>query len=179
MSCETDLSFRLPTPEESDPDRIPPWSARGCTQTLTLLTHHDVRRTVNGDLVDISSPFHRKYISTISCRDKTPLAFDGVWIGTALWVNCIQCLTTPFAAGVQQVALARKPVKSSLTIETIGGEKIRPHSLKEKTVFFEKPLENQGFITYQPQLLMRLTDSHLETDEWGMVVGWKMQLEEV
>lgn len=177
MSFETDLHFRRA--EEDDSSRIPSWSARGCTQTLTLLAHTELRRTVNGELIDVSSPFHRKYISTVACQDKAPLAFDGIWIGSALWVDCIQCLMTPFASGEQQITLARKPVKNSVTVEEAQGEKINFESVSEKIVSLEKPAKKSGFITYQPQLLMRLTDYQLETDEWGMVVGWKMALEEV
>ena len=36
-----------------------------------------------------------------------------------------------------------------------------------------------GFLTYRPFLTMLVKDYYLETDEWGLTVGWRLELEEV
>jgi len=35
-----------------------------------------------------------------------------------------------------------------------------------------------GHISYRPWLIMRVKNYHLEADEWGLTVGWILELEE-
>ena len=63
---------------------MPPYSARGLTQTLEPIEASvQLRRTVNGALADLSYEPFRKYKSTISCQDQEPPAVDGrvAWAG--------------------------------------------------------------------------------------------------
>jgi hypothetical protein len=46
-----------------------------------------LRRTINGELHDLSLPQFRKYRSTISCTDKSIPAIDGVFPGTEVTVR--------------------------------------------------------------------------------------------
>jgi hypothetical protein len=51
-----------------DGQGLPPYAARGITQTLDPINQAaNLRRTVNGDLKDISFSSFRKYKSTLSC----------------------------------------------------------------------------------------------------------------
>jgi hypothetical protein len=59
---------------------VPPYSARGLTQTLEPIdAAAQLRRTVNGALRDFGYTPFRKYRSTISCADQEPPAVYGVW----------------------------------------------------------------------------------------------------
>ena len=72
------------------PIGIPPYSARGVSQTLQQISGAgQMRRTVNGTLVDLSATQFRKYQSTITCRDMDHPALSGVWPGRVLTVDCI------------------------------------------------------------------------------------------
>ena len=54
---------------------VPPYSARGASQTLEpIQASQQLRRTINGELIDISRAEFRKYRSTISCVDQQPPA---------------------------------------------------------------------------------------------------------
>ena len=54
---------------------VPPYSARGASQTLEpIASSQQLRRTINGELIDISRAEFRKYRSTISCVDQQPPA---------------------------------------------------------------------------------------------------------
>ena len=54
---------------------VPPYSARGASQTLEpIQASQQLRRTINGELIDISRAEFRKYRSTISCADQLPPA---------------------------------------------------------------------------------------------------------
>lgn len=154
---------------------LAPLSLRGCTQTLTPLGQDVLRRTINGVLVCVSSPGHRKFQSTISCKDKAPPAFDGLWKGTPLKVGCIQSMTQPVPQGTQQVRLEREAVACYLY--EISGKvwEIKKEDERVMTIPSQFP---GGFLTYRPFLTMLVKDYHLETDEWGLTVGWKLELEE-
>jgi hypothetical protein len=68
----------------------PPYSIRGLTQSLEPIdAASSYRRTVNGNLRDLSLPQFRKYKSTISCDDLDAPAFDALPIGAVVTVDCV------------------------------------------------------------------------------------------
>jgi hypothetical protein len=130
---------------------VPPYSARGATQTLEPIDQSSqTRRTINGSLVDLSRSEFRKYKSTISCSDQQPPAVDGVWPGQEVTVDCIAelCFLTS-SAGPQRTAVT-------------GSERV-----------------DGSFTFYRPRLTMRVISFSQNTDDYGAVVSWSMQLEEV
>ena len=59
-----------------------PYAARGLTQTLNPIEQaKDLRRTINGELIDFSVEQFRKYASVISGNDQMPPGVAGVWPG--------------------------------------------------------------------------------------------------
>ena len=130
---------------------VPPYSARGASQTLEpIASSQQLRRTINGELIDISRAEFRKYRSTISCVDQQPPAIDGVWPGRVLTVGCI----------------------SELSYLTAGGAPARPLG--------SGSARTEGDYTfYRPSLTMRVAAFSQDTDEYGAVVSWSLQLEEV
>lgn len=107
-------------------------------------------RTVNGDLDDLSLEQFRKYQSTISCTDQVAPAFDGVWAGQIVIVNCI----------------------AELCYKTVGGSPQRP------VVPGSSRIEGD-FTYYRPQLTMRVMSFEQSSDEWRASVTWNMALEEI
>ena len=130
---------------------VPPYSARDASQTLEPIgSSQQLRRTINGELIDISRAEFRKYRSTISCVDQQPPAIDGVWPGQVLTVGCI----------------------SELSYLTAGGAPARPLG--------SGSARTEGDYTfYRPSLTMRVAAFSQDTDEYGAVVSWSLQLEEV
>lgn len=130
---------------------IAPFSARGLTQTLEPIdASTQLKRTVNGALVDLSYEPFRKYKSTISCQDQEPPAIDGIWPGLEVEVGCVAELS--FATGGS--GPARPAVDASS--RTDG-----------------------AFTFYRPILTMRVTGFSVSRDEYGAAVSWQLQLEEV
>jgi hypothetical protein len=130
---------------------VPPYSARGASQSLEPIGQaQQLRRTINASLIDVSRPEFRKYRSTISCSDQQPPAVDGVWPGQIVTVDCIAELSYP----------------------TSGGNPAR-------TVVPGSSRTEGDFTFYRPRLTMRVLNFSHETDEFGAVVSWSMQLEEV
>ena len=129
---------------------IPPYSARGLEQTLAPIESAGFfARTVDGTLVDLSATQFRKYRSTITGSDQQPPAYDGVWGGQIVSVDCI----------------------AELAYETATG------GSPEKTVVSSR--EEGDWTFYRPRLSMMVIDFRTITDEYGARVGWELDLEEV
>jgi hypothetical protein len=128
-----------------------PYAARGLTQTLNPIQQaKDLRRTINGELVDFSVEQFRKYASVISGNDQMPPGVAGVWPGQLLQVECI----------------------AELYFLTLGGSAERPIS--------EGSLRVEGPYTYfRPLLDMRIVDFNQTFDEWDAQVSWSLTLEEI
>jgi len=127
-----------------------PYSLRGLTQSLTLIeASQQMRRTVNGSLIDISAPQFRKYRSTITCADQLPPAFDPVYPGQSVTVDCVSEL-------------------SYLT----GGSPSR-------TVVPASSRVDGAYTFYRPRLTMRVVGFGYDTDEYGATVSWTLELEEI
>ena len=85
----------------STPLGIPFYSARGLKQTLTPIqaAGANIQRDINGSLVDIDagSTSFQKYASHIECGDndtRSSLAFDAIWPGQLVTVDCVAELIT-------------------------------------------------------------------------------------
>lgn len=139
---------------------IPPYSARGITQTFQpIAASVSMRRTVNGALKDISDPLFQKYATTISCSDMDSPAIDGVWPGLQVSVDWVAELAVEgefeeTSEGVSEGSLGRTPVPGSVRVA-------------------------DGFTFYRPRMTMLITSHNVNRDEWGAVTGWSMALEEV
>lgn len=125
------------------------YSARGITQTLNLLPGNQ-RRTINGELVDLTPERFRKYISTITCKDQTIPALDGAYNGQTVTVDCALELSYPTSGG----AATRAVVPGSS--RTAG------------TSTF-----------YRPRLTMIVTNIQTDLAEWDGDISWQIDLAEV
>lgn len=130
---------------------LPPYSIRGVTQTLQpIAAAGSLRRTINGVLTDLSQSQFRKYASSLSCSDVDPPAFDGIWQGQTVVVDCVVELCYPTSsAGPSRTVVP-------------GSER-----------------EADGFTFYRPRLTMKVVSLNVSKDEWGAVNGWQLDLEEV
>lgn len=131
---------------------VPPYSARGLTQTLTPIAGAlSQRRSVNGELIDLSVAQLRKYQSTISCTDQNPPSFAYAWPGLEVEVDCVTELCYPAT-----------PSPSPLPRPVVSGSE----------------REEDGFVFFRPRLTMLVTGFSTSTDEYGHLIQWQLQLEE-
>jgi hypothetical protein len=130
---------------------IAPFSARGLTQTLDHIDAASVlARSVNGDLLDFSPPQMRKFKSTITCEDVDGPALDDVWPGDVLTVDCA----------------------AELGFKTGVGSATRP-------IVPDSSRASGGYTYYRPQLIMMVISYTTSRDEYGRLVSWTLDLEEV
>lgn len=149
---------------------FPPFSARGCIQTLTPLEGGDLKRTINGELIYSGSPRHQKYHSVITCQDKTAVSLEGLWRGSVVDVHCIQRFWQLGEA--EEITLSKDPVEGSIMVH--GGDLLETRGRSLKI--------NGGkgvYVSYRPKLTMSVLKFSLLTDEWGMACGWSLDLEEI
>jgi hypothetical protein len=139
---------------------VPPYSARGLRMSLQpISSSQNLRRTVNGGLVDLSESAFRKYAATITGSDIDPPAIESVWPGLSVTVHSIVELSCeaptemPTEEEATDLGLEREPVPGSIR-------------------------EADGFIFYRPVLHMRVVGFEVNRDEWGNTHSWTMQLEE-
>lgn len=133
-------------------DNLPPYSVRGITQTLEPIdAAKNLRRTVNGSLIDLSATQFKKYKSTITCTDVQSPAFDAVEVGDVLTVDCVAEL-------------------SYLTANS-------PPSGPSRAVVATRTEGDYTF--YRPRLTMLVTNKQQSTDEYGAAVSWTLELEEL
>ena len=128
-----------------------PYAARGLTQTLNPIEQaKDLRRTINGELIDFSVEQFRKYASVISGHDQMPLGVAGIWPGRDIQVECI----------------------AELYYVTAGGSAGRP-------VVVGSERTEGSYTYYRPMLSMRVVDFNQSFDEWNAQVSWSLTLEEI
>lgn len=130
---------------------VPPYSARGVEQTLAPIDESDdLRRAIDGTLMDLSYAPFRKFKTTLSCDDMDPPAVSGKWPGQVVTVECVSEL----AAAEYDMNFDRPAVEGSIR-------------------------QSGGFYFYRPILEMMVVKFQIKTDEYGAAVGWSMDLEEV
>lgn len=130
---------------------VSPYSARGLTQTLEVISGAgNNRRSINGALKDLSQSQFRKFSSTIQCTDQSAPALDGIWPGVQLTVDCV----------------------SELSFKTVGG-------VQTRTAVPGSSRVEGAFTIYRPRLTMRVVTFSTNTDEWPADIQWSLQLEEI
>src|SRR6516225_8659368 len=65
------------------------YAVRGLTQTLKQIGDpSNIRRTVDGRLVNLTPPWFHQFASTVTCKDVYAPCLDGAWRGVICEVEC-------------------------------------------------------------------------------------------
>lgn len=141
----------------ADTPQLPIYSLRGVTQTLGIIVGSKeneqalgtvIRRSINGQLIDLTAPQFRKYGSEITFGDVAMPAIDGAWLGTICEVQCAVELGYPEGGHAQ-----RPEVSGSSRNEA-------------------------GFTFYRPILIMMVYGFTSSFDEWGAEYRSGLRLQE-
>jgi len=146
-------SFDIRLPGTAAPG-MPLYASRGMHGTLRPIDmaqgSDKLRRTVNGTLVDVSAYQMRKYQLDASGEDQEPPAFDGLWPGMEVEVDC-------------HVELAYLTAGGSPSRDVVPGS---AHV-------------SGSYTLYSPRFAMRITEYQTERDEWGGAYTYSITLEEI
>ena len=155
---------------------IPIGSGRGITQTIALVDNGDLRRTVNGTLIDLTRDQNQKYTSNISASDQKTPSLAGIWKGMELVVSCIATIRQLVNPASLTATLIRDYATGSVFGRDINGAKITPTSVVGLLATFPS---NVVMVEFYPKLTMLVSDISLNTDEYESSQSWDIDLEEV
>lgn len=130
---------------------VPPYSARGLTQTFQPIENSGhLERSVNGPFIDFSNPAFKKYASKITCTDQDAPALSGIWIGALVTVQCV----FEFSFLTANPSAQERPAVPGST-RTEG-----------------------DFTFYRPQLEMVVMNFNASGEEYEALIRWELDLEE-
>lgn len=157
---------------------FPAGSARGITQTFSPIDNGDVRRTVNGTLIDLTREQNRKFESQIRLQDMATPTLAGIWKGRIL--NPVEFIV-PFREAVSPASDTHTIIRPPVTGTVFGyddatGDKVFPSSVVGQIVTFDDPV---NFIQYRPSLIMMVVALTVDGDEYQAEEGYTIDLEEV
>lgn len=144
---------------------IPPYSARGMSETLTPIQQsQQIVRTVNGNLLNLSDEQFQKYSITISGEDQQSPALDNAWPGHLLTIDCISELCVE---GTVEEPTEDPTESATEPVAGLGRHHV-PGSIRHES----------GFTFYRPRLECMLMSFSVERDEWGAAISWSLIAEE-
>jgi len=158
---------------------IPLGAGREITQTLQPISNGDIRRTVNGDLIDLTRIENRKFESSISTTDQASPTLAGIWKGTQLIVECISPLYELVDPILATHTIIRNPVISSIQGYDAANTKvvlISATGIGNRDLLFVSPV---SFIMFRPILTMLVLGIQFNRDEYAAEEGWTIDMEEV
>lgn len=136
---------------------LPPYASRGIKETLAPIGG-DMRRTINGGLVNVMADQMKKYKVSLSASDVDPPALENVWPGA---VVIVECITELCMLGDTEGQLPETSAEFTRDIV--------PGSLRYA----------DGFSFYRPRLTCLLSSFTVDKDEYAAKVSWQLELEEV
>lgn len=172
---------------------VVPLSGRGITERLSPIGNGELRRTVNGTLVDTTLTGHRKFQVSLSGGDVQPAALSGVWRGQTTTVQCVSELAKVFtltAGAASNVSLARKPVTGSgRALFKLSETEVIPTtnvSFSEVTGGWVASVDfgvtgyaGSASLMYRPEIDCMVDSWNSDTDEYAAAPGWTLELLEV
>ena len=157
---------------------FPPLSARGCEQILKPIKLGQMQRTINGELIHLGSQA-LKYQSVIKAKDRTVLALNGLCPGVVVKVGCVQPLWERIENTGNAYHLMRDAVVSSIAVIDSEQNAV-DFSTEGNTIYIEDETKGlEVFVTYRPELTMRVLDFLIKTNEWTFESSWELSLEEI
>lgn len=155
---------------------IPLGAGRAITQTLEPIDNGDLRRTVNGTLKDLTREENRKFASTISTSDWSSPAFEGLWKGMTLTVQCITEMRQNVFPVSEDITLVRPAVEGTVYGVTEDGVRLAPALETPTYAEFDDPVR---YVVFRPELEFMVTSISRSRDEYAVEESWQIGLEEV
>lgn len=135
-------------------DGMPPTAVRGITETLE----------------PIGNPQFDKYRLTLSCSDKNAPAFDALRVGN--WRRTVNGGLVDLSGNGSIVTV---DCVSELAYKAGGS----PAPVPQRPPVAGSERTADGYVFYRPQLIVGLIAKSQETDEYGAVVAWNAEFEEI
>ena len=156
---------------------FPVGSDREITQSLEPIDNGLIRRTVNGDAVDLTRDENRKFQSTISTTDLEGPGFDHLFKGQILTgVECIALLRQTVDPASTTVTLIRDEVTGSVRGLEVDCDFIDPISVVAGLATFADPTI---MVEFRPVLNFMIEGKSRSRAEMAATESWSITLVEV
>lgn len=159
---------------------FPPGSARGIQSSLDQVYPGELRRTVNGDLIDLTRTQLRKYRLSLSATGQALPDLRNLWRGQLVTVAPPVIWTAYAPAGSATIALER-PARAAgwRLLNASTGEPVAGATLSENGLTINLPGAAPAVhLEYQPVLSCRVVLAASSGDEWDASATWSLELEE-
>jgi hypothetical protein len=130
------------------PIGVPPYSARGASQTLDPL-NGVFARTVDGELIDLTPPQFKLWKTSISCTDLQSPAINEIARGMVVVIDCV----------------------AEIKWKTDGGSPDRPIVEGSERI-------DEEWTYGRPRLTMMITNHSVQKNEFQAAVSWHIEAEE-
>lgn len=159
---------------------FPPGAARGIQSSFDQVYPGELRRTVNGALVDLTRPQLRKYRLSLTATGQALPDLRGLWRGQLVTVSPPVIWTAYAQPGDASIALER-PARASgwRVLDAVTGEPITGATLSLDGLTVILPAGSPATqLEYQPLLSCRVVIASSSGDEWDASATWTIELEE-
>ncbi|MEA5159968.1 hypothetical protein U5903_04190 [Cereibacter johrii] len=148
---------------------------------MAQVSQGELRRTVNGTLVDLTRPALRKWRMTVSADGVALPDLQGAWQGVQ--VTVIPPVTwSVFAVAGRPSVLLERPAAAGTwrVVHAVTGAILSGATRSADGKTISLPAGHPDcIIEYQPVFTCRITDLSTSADEWEAVAGWSVSFEEV
>lgn len=160
---------------------FPAGSARGIQTSISQLSSGELRRTVNGSLIDLTRAALRKYSVSLSADGQAFPDLRGMWRGQKVTVAPPVWWTAYVPEGTQTVQLERPAAEGTYTVrDAVTGESMYFGRASDGMSFSSPyPVTPESVLEYQPVFTCRVVSISLSGDEWEASATWSLELEEV
>lgn len=160
---------------------FPPGSARGIQASVDQVYPGELRRTVNGDLVDLTRAQLRKYRVSLSATGQALPDLRGLWRGQIVTVAPPVVWTAYAAAGAASISLERKARATGWRVlDATTGQPVTGAALSLDGMTLLLPGGSPAVqLEYQPVLSCRVVVAASSGDEWDASATWSLELEEI
>lgn len=165
----------------ASPLHFPPGAARGIRCSVQPIEPGELRRTVNGQLIDLTRAALRKIRIALSGDGVAMPSAHTLWRGSFLLIAPPIVWTATADAGAAVLYLPRPALSGSLVLrDAVTDAVLPPPEYDAATLSVALPEHaNAVVLEYQPIFEVLVTDRSEDHDEWGATVSWSLDLEEV
>lgn len=147
-------------------------------ESLKPIEAGELRRTVNGALLNLTAVEFRKLVLRISSDDIRPPALSQLWRGDVLTVVPVTEMGDLVPAGGQSRTLVRDPHPGSVRCLTRGFGDV-PCTVVGRVVTLPTPASEAVRIYYRPMLSMMVSGWSIDESEAAASSSWSLDLEEI
>ena len=156
---------------------FPIGSARDIETVISLVNSGDLRRTLNGKLIDLTRDELKKYAVSLSSSGIDFPTLSGLFKGERVEVSPPKHFSKLSTSSPQ--SLDRKAHAGSVSVTDTVTNGAVSHTVSQDGLSVSFSSSNPVLIRYQPILTCRITSLSMTHEEFSISSDWSMDMEEI